>query len=160
MQILIVGRRPLVQNHEIDVEAFHPPIFVGAHQLANDFQVFVFIDPHQHDRQIARDSVGPQLRGAALASPQHVGGRPQGRIGIEHAICQALEQMRFVGADAQVMELHLRLGPRERHRALEGVGVVMLVRQVECLGRGSARPSSRTRRAPWLPAVFARGGED
>src|SRR5438874_13694244 len=42
--------------------------------------------------------------------------------------------MRFVGADPEVMELHLRLGPRERHRSLKGGGVVMLVHQVEHLG--------------------------
>src|SRR5260370_4673801 len=50
--------------------------------------------------------------------------------------------MRFVGADAEVMELHLPLGPCERHRSLKGGGVVMLVHQVECLGasRGNHRP--------------------
>ena len=134
LQILIVGWRPLVQNHEIDVEVLHPPIFVGAYQFANDFQVFGLVDPHQHDRQVAGDSVGPQLRRSALASLQNVGRGPQRRIGVEHAIGETLEEMRFVGTDAEVMELHLRLGPRERHRALEGGGVVMLVHQVECFG--------------------------
>ncbi len=42
--------------------------------------------------------------------------------------------MRLVGPDTEVMELHLRLGPRERHRALKGGGIVMLVGQVEGLG--------------------------
>ena len=41
--------------------------------------------------------------------------------------------MRFIGADAEVMELHLRLGPRERHRSLKGGRIVMLVHQIECL---------------------------
>ena len=82
------------------------------------------------------------------------------RIGIEHPVCQALEQVRFVVADAEVMELDLRLGPRKGHRALEGIGVVMLVREIDCLGAGRRDHASKTRRARWLPAVCARGGAD
>ena len=160
LQILSVGRRPLVQNHQIDGEAFHPPIFVGAQQLADDLQVLDVIDPDQHDRQVAGNSVGPKRRWSALASLQHVGRRPQRRIGVEHVIGETLEEMRFVGVDAEVMELHLRLGPGERDRALEGGGVVMLVDQIERLARESARPASRTRRVPWPLAEAGRGGED
>jgi len=107
---------------------------VGTHQLANDFQVFGLIDPNQHDRQVAGDPVGPKLRWSALAYLQNVGRGPQRRIGVEREIGETLEEMRFVGADPEVMELHLRLGPRERHRSLKGGGVVMLVHQVECVG--------------------------
>src|SRR5271167_4043794 len=42
--------------------------------------------------------------------------------------------MRLVGIDAQMMQLNLRLSPRERRRALECGRVVMLVDQVERFG--------------------------
>ena len=160
LQILIVGRGLFVQNHEIDGQLLHPPIFVGTHQLANDFQILGLIDSNQHDRQIAGDSVRPKRRRSALTSLQHVGRRPQRRIGVEHAIGQTLEEIGFVGVDAEMVKLHLRLGPRERDGALEGGGVVMFVSQVERFAaRGrDQRPERDARRG--ARALAARGGED
>src|SRR6266852_388496 len=44
--------------------------------------------------------------------------------------------MRLIGADAQVMQLHVRLGPREGDSALERGYVVMLVGLIEGIGAG------------------------
>src|ERR1019366_2874138 len=56
--------------------------------------------------------------------------------------------MRLVGAHSQVMQLHLRLRPRERYRALERGGIVMLVSQIERFrtGRRDHRPEGHPRR--------------
>ena len=62
------------------------------------------------------------------------------------------------GVDAEMVQLHLRLGPGQRRRALEGVGVVVLVDQVEQRSRATARPASRTRCAPCRRPESARGG--
>ncbi len=51
--------------------------------------------------------------------------------GIEDVIGEPLEEMRVVGRDAQMMKLHLRLGPGQHRRALERHRVVMLVGKVE-----------------------------
>ena len=49
-----------------------------------------------------------------------------------------LEQMRLFRANAQVMQLHLRLGPGQRQSALERPGIPILVREVQhLLSRGS-----------------------
>src|SRR4029077_21230288 len=54
--------------------------------------------------------------------------------------------MRLVGADAKVMQLHLRLGPRESYRTIESGDVVMLVGLIESVGAGlrDHRPESDT----------------
>ena len=44
---------------------------------------------------------------------------------------QTLEEVGFVGVNAEMVKLHLRLGPREREGAIEGRRVVMFVGQVE-----------------------------
>src|SRR5579871_4733446 len=114
LQILVIGWGSLVQNHEIDVETLHTPIFVSTHKLTNDFQIFGLIDSNQHNWQIARYSTSPKQRRTALTSLQHLLRRTQRWIRIKHAICQTLEQMCLVGIHSQMMQLHLRLRPRER----------------------------------------------
>ena len=44
------------------------------------------------------------------------------------------EEARLVGVDAEMNQLHLRLGPRQCRGTLEGIGVVMLVDQVQYIG--------------------------
>jgi hypothetical protein len=53
-------------------------------------------------------------------------------------IGEALEQMRFVHADIEMVKLHLRLGPGKRGRALERHRFVMLVGEVEHSSRVAA----------------------
>ena len=158
LQVLDIGRGALVENHQIDRQLFQPPIFVRAQKLADEFEVVVLLDPHQHDGQIAGNSLRPERRRLARAALEDVGGRPQGRIGIEDMIGEALEQMRFVRADAEMVKLHLRLRPGKRRRPLERHRIVMLVGQIEHLFARRRRPASRTRCAPLLRAESARAG--
>src|SRR5271168_4096798 len=56
--------------------------------------------------------------------------------------------MCLVGIHSQVMQLHLRLRPRERYHPLERGGIVMFISLVEHLrpGRRDHRPESHSRR--------------
>ncbi len=59
LQILDVGGRLLVQDHEIDGQLLHPPIFMSAQQLARDFEIVGVVDPQQDDRQVPRYALRP-----------------------------------------------------------------------------------------------------
>ena len=144
----MIRRRALVHDHQINAQPFHPPIFMGANQLAHDLEIVGVVDPNEHDGQVAGNPGGPQLRLSANAALQQVGRGPQGRVRIDHAISETLKKMRFVGVNAQVMQLHLCLRPRQRHCALERGRVVMLVGQVDHFGprRRDHRPDRRRAR--------------
>src|SRR5271156_4377629 len=64
---------------------------------------------------------------------------------------QTLEEVGFVGIDAEMVELHLRLGPREGESAFKGRRVVMFVGQVERFAarRRDQGPERDPRRGPW-----------
>src|SRR3972149_11354685 len=61
---------------------------------------------------------------------------------------EALEEARLLRVDAEMAQLHLRLGPRQCGRAVEGGRVLMLVDQVQGLatGRRDDRPERDARR--------------
>ena len=72
LEILGIGRRPLVQDHQIDGKLLHAPIFMGAEELADDLHIGDLVDPHENDGQIAGDAVGPQDRRAEVIALQRV----------------------------------------------------------------------------------------
>ena len=159
LQVLRVRRAVLVEDHEVDVEELQPPVLVGAEQLADDAEVLELVDPHQDDRQVARDAVRPRARvrrGALLR--EQVRRRPQRRIRVEDPVGEALEEVRLVGVDAEVMELHLGLGPGERRGALERGRLAVLVGEVEDLARAIRRRPWRRSRARSRPARAGPGG--
>ena len=158
LQILDVGRRTLVQDHEIHRELLHPPVFVRLQQLAGDVEVFHVGDAQQHDRQVAGNAHGPEPGLSAGAAQDGVGGRPQRRAGIQQMAGETLEQAGFARIDAEMMELHLRLGPGQRGRPLERGGVAMLVDEVEHRLAGCRQPPSRRRCARSRRVRPARGG--
>jgi hypothetical protein len=82
--------------------------------------------------------------------------------GIEQVSGKTLEQPRFAWINAEVMELHLRLRPRQRGRPLEGGDVPMLVGKVEhgSAGRGDHRPEGDTHDGAGCDAHAAAQGED
>ena len=53
LKVLHIGRRALVENHEIEGELLHPQIFVSTKQLAGDVEVLGVGDAQQQDRQVA-----------------------------------------------------------------------------------------------------------
>ena len=62
LEILDIGRAALVQDHEIDGELFHSPVFMRLQNLVNEIEIFDIGDSQQDDRQIARNPLGPQSR--------------------------------------------------------------------------------------------------
>ena len=60
LKVLDIGGCPFVQDHEIDGEMLHPPVFMGAQQLADDGDVFDVVDPHQNDRDVAGNPLSPE----------------------------------------------------------------------------------------------------
>ena len=95
-----------------------------------------------------------------------VGGRTQRRIGVEHVAGETLKEAGLLRVDAEMAQLHLRLGPRQRGRTVEGGRVLMLVDQVHRLaaGRRRHRPERDARRParrhPHAPAQREHGIED
>ena len=77
--------------------------------------------------------MGPQAGRAALVAGEQAGRRPQRWVRVQDPVGQALEEMRLVRLDAEVVELHLGLGPGEGGRPLE---------------RGRLRGTCRRGRAP------------
>ena len=59
-------------------------------------------------------------------------GRSAG-AGIQQMAGETLKQAGLAGIDAEMMQLHLCLGPGQRRRALERGGVAMLVHQIQHL---------------------------
>ena len=75
---------------------------------------------------------------------------------------QTLEEVGLVGVNAEMVKLHLRLGPREGDGALESRWVVVFVGQVERFAaRGrDQRPERDPRRGPWRKPDAAAKTED
>ena len=87
----------------------------------------------QHDGQVTGNALTPERRRVAAVAPDRIRRRPQRRVGIQHVPRETLEQAGLRGGDAEVSQLHLRLRPCQRAGSREGVGIVMLVEQVEYL---------------------------
>ena len=63
LEILRVGWGLFVQNHEIDCQLLHPPVFVGAQKLPDNTLILGIIDADQNNRHVSGDSVAPECRG-------------------------------------------------------------------------------------------------
>ena len=102
------------------------------------------------------DWPGPASRGDGLRRRSECRRRVDGVSG------ETLEQAGFTAIDAEMMQLHLRLGPGQGGRALEGAGVMVFVHETQdILARGGDHgpevdPRSRPRRDPYPAAQ----GED
>ena len=162
LEVLHVRGRALVEDDQVDGKLLDPPVLVRAQELAHDPEVLRLVDLHEDDRQVAGDAVGPERGRATGVTAEHGRRRPQRPLGVEHAPGQALEQVRLVGADAEVMELHLGLGPRQRGRALERGRVAVLVGEVQghLTGGRDHRGEGDAHRRPGLDADPAPEADD
>jgi hypothetical protein len=59
LKFLDIGGLAIVQDHEIDRQLFHPPIFVGLQKLSDDVEVFDVRDAQKNDRQIPGNALRP-----------------------------------------------------------------------------------------------------
>ena len=106
---------------------------MGAEELPHDADVLGLVDPDQHDREVPRDPVRPQLGRAARMAREHIGRRSQRAVRVQDAAGEVLEEMGLVHADAEMVDLHLRLGPGERGGPVEGRRISILVGEGERL---------------------------
>ena len=134
LKVLNIGRCPFVQDHEINGELLHPPVFMRSQQLADDGNVLNVVNPHQNNGNVAGNALSPERRRAPAASANGIGRRTRRPIGVEHGTREALKEARLFSIDAEMTQLHRRLGPRQCGGALERIGVVMLVDQVQHIG--------------------------
>src|SRR5271170_8042825 len=142
LQLLHVGCGFLVDDDDVCRQLLHPPVFVRAQHLADDVHVVGIVNPRENDRQIAGNSLRPERGNIQRTAGQHIGGGTERRIHVEDGVREALEQKRLFRSDAQVMQLHLRLRPRQRVSTLEGSDVAIFVGEIQHLfarGRGNGR---------------------
>ena len=104
-----------------------------ADQLAYGLQVFGLIDPAQHNRQVAGDTVRPKRRWSEIVPFQDFGRRPQRQVRVDDAIGETLEQVRLVRRNSEMVELNLSLGPSQCGRTFESRNIMMLIGQADNL---------------------------
>src|SRR5438270_8763738 len=148
LKVLNIGGCPFVQDHEINGQLLHPPVFMRSQQLADNGNVLDVVDPHQNDGNVAGNALSPEGGWAAAASANGIGRRTRRPIGVEHVTREALEEARLVSIDAEMSQLHLSLGSGQCGGTLECIGVVVLVDQVQDIGarRSDDRPEGNARR--------------
>ena len=156
LEILRVGGALRIEDHQIGGNPLQVPVLVRPHELPDDVPLLVPLDAHQSDRKIAGDAVGPEP-GRAIAVPgQYLRRRAQRGIGVQQTIGQALEEMRLVLGDPEVVQLNLGLCPGQRALSLERCRLAVLLRNLESLFPGRRhergeheidRPSSGNRHA-------------
>ncbi len=130
-QRLLVTGRLLVQDHQVGRKTPTSPVGLGLEQLANQADVLCLSNVHDRDREIAGDSVGPQV-GLALAIVLYsLRGRTENPIRIEHVAGQLLEAQRLIRKDPQQPQLEPGRGPGEFNRALDGQRVGVFLHQYQ-----------------------------
>ena len=154
VEVLGVGGAVLVEDDEVDVEALHPPVLVGAEQLPHDVDVLELVDPDQDDRAGRRRCRGPRAPAAparlrASVSPtagatgrrRGSGWRAAGRGAPRRRSMPRWCSWTWACVQARV------------GRALEGGRVAVLVGEVEDAPRATRRRPSR--RSAWAVAPGA-----
>ena len=162
LQVLHIGRRPVVQDDKIDRMLAHLPVFMRADRLMQDGDVFGIVDLQQHDRQIAGNPQRPE-RGLRRRARDDLRGRgAQAGVIAHHHAAKRLEIGRIGVGDAKMAQLHLRLGPGERGGARKGRRVAVPVDQIEKRIRrvGHHGPEGHARRAASRNADPAPDRED
>ena len=92
-----VRRRLLVDDDEVDREALHPPVLVGAQELPHDALVLDLVDPHEHDRQSPEIPWLQRAEGPLRLRRSVSTGRAQGGVGVQDPRREPLEEVRLVG---------------------------------------------------------------
>jgi hypothetical protein len=59
LQVLHIGRRPFVEDDQVDVQALYPPVFTGTQQLTDLGEVLDLVDAQENQRQITRNPQRP-----------------------------------------------------------------------------------------------------
>src|SRR6185436_18865151 len=100
---------------------------MSAQKLTSHRHIFFAVEPENHDRQIAADSMRPEPRLAELIERQNMWPGAQRWISIKNATRKPLKQVCLFRIDMQVRHFNLRARPGEASLALENSGVVVLL---------------------------------
>ena len=141
VQLLAVSRLVLGPDHEVHDQPFQAPVRTRAEQLADEVDVRQVADLQQHDRQVARDRITPQpgLAAAVLQDHRRIGAH--GGVGEHDRTRQALVVLGFRFRDAELLQRHLVVRPRQVEDAVGDAPVLVALGQVlDALARvGRAR---------------------
>ncbi len=100
---------------------------MGPEQLPHDPHVLRIVDLHQDDRDVPGDPVRPEGGGPSRMAREHVRGRSKRSLRVKNAAGEALEEVGLVGPDADMVQLHLGLRPRQGARTVERRRIVILL---------------------------------
>ena len=128
LQVLNVARRPLVQHHDVVGHAARAQELVHPQRLADDRQVAFVVDADQDDRVVARNPHRPQRR-LRPHPPVRAAVQRQPHVGPDQQRGEAAEQPRILKRDAQVAQLHLRIGPGKAQLVVEHLGADIVGRE-------------------------------
>jgi hypothetical protein len=115
VQVLSVGYAVVVEHHEIEDQSLSSQVLVRLQQIAEELELGALGNACQDDRQVARDAVPPE-RGLTLPIGLHRFGRSKARIAVEQSAREPLEVDRILDRQAEMPQLDLRVGARQRHR--------------------------------------------
>ena len=162
LKILNIRYGALIEDHQIHRQTLHPPILHRLERFTRDAEVIDVGNPHQDDRQIARYPQTPEFGLTSAAAFDDIRSRPQRGRREDGVAGQALKLFRRSAVDAQMVQLHLGLGPSQRGGALESAGIVVLVDQAQhVIARcGHHGPKIDARRCARADLQAATQGED
>ena len=128
VQFLEVAGRVVIENDEINDQAFQPPIRMGQEQLAHERELLRLGDAHQHNRMVPGNAMPPKS-GLALMVGRQGTVRPQRRARIENVGRQPLVEVCFAGRQAEMLQLYLTVGPGQLKRPVHAMKIMVLVSQ-------------------------------
>ncbi len=130
VQGMDVAGRMVVEDDEVEREAFEPQILVRLQELDDERRRILAGDADEQNRKIPGDTVLPQL---ALASSVLLDGVPvaQPRVAREQAAPEALKRDRVLDGQVEVPQLDLAVRARQRQRACHRAAIVVLLDQVQ-----------------------------
>src|SRR5262245_56820856 len=60
MQLLLIRAWTVVEDHQINFQAFEVEILMTPHDLSHGFEIITLFNSHDYDRQVTADSVCPK----------------------------------------------------------------------------------------------------
>ncbi len=141
LEVLAIARRVLVPDHQIDHEPLDSPVGVGLHELSDELDVFLVVDPQENDRQVAGDPLAPQTGLPPAVLHQEARAGPMRGVGVEDRAFESPVELCVGLGDVELAQDHLAVRPRKVEHAVGQALVAILSRSAR-----ARRPESRQRR--------------
>ena len=131
MQALPVTGMVLVPDHQIDGQAFQPPVGMGLDQLADEIDIGGIADLQQDDRQIAGNRIAPQPGLAAAVAGKHAGIGAQRGIGMDHRTSQPGIKLGIGLGRIELTQDHLAVRPGQVEDAVGEMPILVFLDQAK-----------------------------